>query len=1129
MSVTLSGNRPEFATNKPGDNPQRVADAISKMISNASEGRVAPTGVDIATAYFNVGGFVLMAEALEAAGPVRLLLGAEPVDYEVRSTITPLSVLGARRGNPRLRQALEDHAMALAEDRNLVGITREGDAAVQRLLSWLGEHDVQVRRLEKSFLHGKAFIVKDGGASVMAGSSNLTYAGLARNRELNLGVYQPSPVERTQEWFEEQWSEAVPYDLAGLYAARTELHQPWTVFLRMLYELYGDTFEQDTEFDNELGLTEFQSDGVHRAKRILAKRGGVIVADEVGLGKTFVAGELIREAAIDNRQKVLVVAPATLRDSTWRPFLRDKNINADVVSYEELASDVQNGRAGRAGAHVQALDSYALVVVDEAHNLRNASTQRADAFRVLLAGAVAKKLVLLTATPVNNSLQDLQTLVSYIDPADGAFADIGVPSVRNYIGSAMAMDPDELSGKHLFELLDAVAVRRTRRFIKTQYPNAKVGGVQITFPQAKVHRVDYDLDGVLPGFFDRLADALGARTDDEDLNSTGVTLKDPGTVLTMARYVPSRFILGRREQVEQYEVQNAGLLRSALLKRFESSAVAFGATVMKMIESQDQFLSALDKGQVLTGDALRAWAASDSDDVDQIIGSLSEDIADKSVDSASNYDAQALREAVEADRGLLHDLLIEVSSVSWKDDPKIDRLANEIGQIAAEAKVEGIGTNDTRDRRKVLVFTYFADTANYINEALSALAEHGDERLADYRGRIVLATGGDQRGRKDAIVGFAPRTAGTVEDEDKYDLAIATDVLSEGVNLQQAGNIINYDLPWNPMRLVQRHGRIDRIGSQHKRIHLRCFFPDDELEELLQLEGRLQLKLKQASAAFGVGEGVLPGIEAAERIMSETREEIERLRSEDASLFDDTGSAAASSEEYQRRLANALKSDEAARKVLGLPWGAGSVVARSGARSGFVLCAKIADHPRPEFRYVPMANGKLCLLDGEPEIVSELLTCLEQADPVQPGTPAHEAKAGLREDLYAAWEAARADIHADWMKRTDPATFEPSVPRVMRLAADLVRKHGSVLGDQQDKLVERLNQVANPRAEREIRAVLTTYREASPGKAVEALLESANALRLTPPKPIERLPQVSLEDVRLVTWMAIVGADPAGA
>ncbi|MFC4904081.1 helicase-related protein [Kocuria oceani] len=1120
MSVSLSVGRPEFATNKIGDLPQRVADAISQMIAYSSDGRVEPTSVDIATAYFNVGGFSLLADALEAAGPVRLLLGAEPADFEVRSTITPLSVRGARRGNPRLQQALEEHAHALAEDRNLVGVTREGDAAVERLLAWLDSHDVQVRRLEKAFLHGKAFIIKDGGPGVMVGSSNMTYAGLARNRELNLGVYQTTTVERTQGWFEEQWEEAVPYDLASLYAARTELHQPWTVFLRMLYELYGDTFEEDTEFDNELGLTEFQADGVHRAKRILAKRGGVIVADEVGLGKTFVAGELIREAVIENRQKVLVVGPATLRDSTWKPFLKEKNINADVVSYEELVGDIQNDRVGKVGAHVQALDSYALVVVDEAHNLRNPSTQRADAFRLLLSGVVAKKLVLLTATPVNNSLADLQNLVSYIDPSDGAFTDIGIPSVRKYIGKAMAMDPEELSGKHLFELLDAISVKRTRRFIKTQYPHEKINGVQMVFPQAKVHRVDYHLEAVLPGFFDRLARALGAHTDDEDLDATGVTLQEPGTVLTMARYVPSRFLLGH-EEVEQFEVQNAGLLRSALLKRFESSAAAFEATVRKMIGSHDYFLSALSQGKVLTGDALRAWAASDSDDIDDIVSSLDPDTSANNVDAASLYNIPALQGAIEADRALLEQMAQEVASVDWTDDPKIAQLADEIGRIAEEARQDGIGLENTRNRRKVLLFTYFTDTARYIEEALTALAEKGDPRLADYHERIVLATGGDRHGRQDAIVGFAPKTAGTADDEDKYDLAIATDVLSEGVNLQQAGHIINYDLPWNPMRLVQRHGRVDRIGSTHKAIHLRCFFPDDQLEELLQLEGRLKLKLHHASVAFGVGEGVLPGIEATERVIAETREEIQRLRDEEADIFNERTAAAASSEEFQRRLANAFKSAQTKKKVLDLPWGAGSVMDRPGTQEGFVFCAKIADHPRPEFRYVPIEDGKVRTVDGKPEVIGELLTSLEQADPRDPNTPAGDPSADLREKLYTTWEIAQADIYEDWTRRTDPAEFEPQVPKAMRDAAALVRKHGAVLGDEQDRLVERLNQVANPRAEKEIRGILAVQQNGNAQLAVRALQEKAKQLRLKVPKPVDPLPPVELNDIRLLTWVAI--------
>ena len=145
---------------------------------------------------------------------------------------------------------------------------------------------------------------------------------------------------------------------------------------------------------------------------------------------------------------------------------------------------------------------------------------------------------------------------------------------------------------------------------------------------------------------------------------------------------------------------------------------------------------------------------------------------------------------------------------------------------------------------------------------------------------------------------------------------------------------------------------------------------------------------------------------------------------------------------------------------------------RPGTQEGFVFCAKIADHPRPEFRYVPIEDGKVRTVDGKPEVIGELLTSLEQADPRDPNTPAGDPSADLREKLYTTWEIAQADIYEDWTRRTDPAEFEPQVPKAMRDAAALVRKHGAVLGDEQDRLVERLNQVANPRAEKEIRGIL---------------------------------------------------------
>jgi len=243
------------------------------------------------------------------------------------------------------------------------------------------------------------------------------------------------------------------------------------------------------------------------------------------------------------------------------------------------------------------------------------------------------------------------------------------------------------------------------------------------------------------------------------------------------------------------------------------------------------------------------------------------------------------------------------------------------------------------------------------------------------------------------------------------------------------------------MRLVQRHGRIDRIGSRHHHIHLRCFFPDRDLEALLRLEGRLQRKLKQAAAAFGRAE-VPPGVSEVDRVLSETREEIERLSREDASLFSDTGSASASCEEFQRRVAKALESQATRRSVLDLPWGGGSGLQREGADHGIVFCARVADHPRPAFRYVPLDDAlRTRTIDHHPDVAADLLTCLHQADPRRADVPA-DLPSDLRDAAFDSWAVAQRSIYQEWMRRTDPATFEPSVPKAMRDAADLVRRHG---------------------------------------------------------------------------------------
>ena len=1112
--------KPELATNRRG---QTVAGALSGYITHAATGFVGGAHLDIASAYFNVGGYSLLADSLDHMNGARLLLGAEPTPPESRPrALGDESARPERAARARLRRALEGHEQDLTTDRDLLGFSSETDTSVRRLVGWLQSGNVQVRRLEERFLHGKAFLVSDRSHGVVAGSSNFTRAGLTTNLELNLGNYSPHVVRQVQEWFEELWAEAVEYDLAALFEARFEPHSPQLIYLRMLWQLYGTDLqaEADDQGAPQIHLTSFQTDGLWRARRILNERNGVLVADEVGLGKTFLAGELIREASLDRRQRVLVITPATLRDGPWRAFQSEYNLPMELISYENLAADQRLNPDHARGTTLAAtnVNDYAMVVIDEAQNLRNPSTQRAEALRRLLAGSPPKKLVLLSATPVNNSLWDLYYLLSYFLRNDATFADVGIRSLRDHFATAMAQNPSDLTPEHLFDVLDAVAVRRTRSFVKRFYPNdtVRIGGREqpITFPTPRVRRVVYDLDAVLPGFFDRIALAL-----DPDAGP------DDPKALTLARYAPSQYRHDRA--LETYELQLAGLLRSGLLKRFESSPHAFSLTCGRMAASHDAFLSLLRNGQVATGDALADWIATDSDDVDEVDTYLDGHIG--LTDNAVQYDIDKLRSHAERDRDLLRSFAATARTVTRADDPTLAELAKQLAAIAAEAESTGLGAGDTRDRRKVLIFSYFADTVDWIVEFLEE-ASATDPRLAAYRDRIASLSGSTGSSNKDAVVwGFAPRTTDAPDglDEDRYDIVVTTDVLAEGVNLQQARHIINYDLPWNPMRLVQRHGRIDRIGSRHSEVFIRCIFPDTRLDDLLGLEERLHRKLTQAAASIGVGE-VLPEQIGSDISFTETREEIERIRREDAGLFERGGTARGilSGEEYRQELRRAMEQGYG-NQIETLPWGSGSGMATGSADGppGYLFCIQVGDWAQPLFRYVESGNGESEGGSGEatgPVVIAETLACLDRARPPD----GFDTPRVLDEDTYRgafdAWEIARTDIVKRWNFLADKANLEPKVPPALRRAAEILRAHPPA-GLTQDKTDQTIDAICAPYPERIIR----TFRAAmvgteDPAEQASNVLGVVRSLGLEPYTPPQPLPEITPDDAHLVCWLALV-------
>ena len=1113
-------SKPDFIDNRNGNTLAQALGAVLNVNADGGFGEVvaSPDQVRIATAYFSPAGFAQIADHLLPVPEVRLMLGAD-LAAGAPEERRPLGETPAKFERRRMQAGLHRLDDALHRERDHLPFTRASGAALRKLTTALRSGNMEVRRYEKAFLHAKAYIFTSADGAygkpegIIAGSSNLTGAGMIRNLELNLGRYERPIVEQARQWFDDLWNEAEPYDLAIVFEEAFRPRTPWEIFIRVLWQLYGDEVEEDAKVDQNLPLTSFQKHGVARALRLIRDTGGAIVADEVGLGKTFIAGEVL-QLYREKRQRALLICPAALRDTTWKKFLNRFQLFVECLSFEELANDVQLQDARRPDANQhklqRPLDEYQLIVVDEAHNNRNPDAPtRAAALRRLLFGA-RRDLLLLTATPVNNSLWDLYHLIRFFLRQDAHLADRGILSIRERFGRAMREDPSSLSPDVLYPIIDATTVKRTRQFVKKHYSGDTIVGPDgrpqtIVFPKPRAITVRYELDDLLPGLFDQLEDALDP---------------DSGGAITFARYMPDAYLVGGGDAEEEARGRAAvGLLRSGLLKRFESSAFAFNNTVEKMAREHDAFLDALDAGYVVTTAFMRELSGDDEAVFEDLL------TATEHQTDAVLYDTETLRAAVERDRDLLRALADEAAAITPDRDPKLKALANALVEIARQAEGEATDAIDETQRRKVLVFSFFEDTVKWIRDFLDVeLGRQPD--LAKYLGRMVAVSGSGalaEVSRQQAVQGFAPISmeAPAGQDADRYDLLISTDVLAEGVNLQQCRHIINFDMPWNPMRLVQRHGRIDRIGSPHQRVFMRTIFPADRLDQLLNLEQRILDKLAMAAASVGVA-APIEGAAHGSQVFTETRDEIEKLLEEDASLYErgGTASAAQSGEEYRQTLRKALEHDR--DRIVRLPWKVGSGMVK-GTRRGVFFCAVAGE--RTYLRFVA-ADEDWRVGTEDDAIAREMGTCLRLIE-CDSDTPTWYPE-GLQEQVYDFWEVAQKDIWLDWMRETDPANLQPKVRPLNHRVAEFIRANPP-LDMAEDRVTRALDILESPWPRREEVMLRDWFAsEVHKGTALSHfLIDQILDTGLEPVQPPPLLPPITPDDIELLCWMGIEPEDTA--
>ena len=1110
-SLLLDGtmSRPQVVDNREGNT---LATAINDYLQEL-DGRLAATpDLDVVTGYFNPRGYFSIQEGLEHVDQVRLLIGAQPDEEGTERWRRPGEPRDEEYNRKRIEQALKRLDENLERDRNLLGFSREVDENLQHLVDFLRSDRVEVRRHEEKFVHGKAYLFSDG-QGVVAGSSNFTGAGLNSNLELNIGKYDPHITDEIETWFEELWANSEPYDLAGLYKKRFEPYRPYLIYLRVLWERYGEELAEEEEENGGINLVNFQEDAVRRANRFLDRHGGVIVADEVGLGKTYIAGELLHQYVQENRQRALVVAPAYLRDGMWEQKPAEWGIQFETVSYAELRAESQLG--GDRNVLDLDVDEYQLVVIDEAHAFRNPGTQQSHALRTLLRGDPPKDVVMLTATPVNNSLWDLYYLLNYFIRNDAAFSNEGIRSLRERFKSAQSEDPSDLSPDMLFDVLDETTVRRTRRFIKNHYegavmPDGEGGSTPVTFPDQNPQRVDYTFSETLgDDYFRDVARGLAAGDHDK-------------AALTLARYRPSYYLEGEEDVSE---LSLVGLLRTGLLKRFESSSRAFANTLDRMIEQYRFALRLIEEGYFPDPDAIDEWTEMDSDEaIDEALGEVADG---RTPLSSADLDPDRLQADLKHDIEILEDWCSDARSIGRNDDQKLHALQETLHNIVARARedaeadeISDAGTERAfRKNRKLLLFSYYEDTVEWIYEYIEEAVEEDDE-LSCYEGRIAAVVGDGAKynvSREDAVHGFAPNSGDAPPDAtDEFDILIATDVLGQGVNLQEARTVINYDLPWNPMRVVQRNGRIDRVNSPHSEIYPITFFPEDRLDDLLELEHRVRQKLTQAARSIGVSGSVIPDMDTLDQNFVEKVEDIGAIQEEDSGFYEGGGGTAAaySGEEYRQELRKGLETRE--DRITDLPWAAGSGF--RGSNPGYFFCARVGDDIF--MRFLPHD------MDDSDDIVQDTLTCLKRIECTE-GTE-RELPDPMRDGLYEAWETARADIFRQWQEQTDPLNVQPDIRKLFRQVGQHLREHWPD-GMTQNELRETVEAVEAPwgrRYERELREIYED-KTLGPVERSRELVERVEDLGLQPFEAPDPLPPIEEDEVKLICWVVVAPEEQA--
>jgi len=795
---------------------------------------------DVLVGYFRASGFYQLYESLEPVEKVRILVGlsVDRDSYDILQYHEQLGMIdfeSHQRTKKQFQENLKTEIETSDENDNKL------EVGIRKFIEFLqqecnnSENDktnggngrkLEIRAYPSKNIHAKVYIGKfhpedrDYGF-VITGSSNFSESGFVANREFNVELRKTGDVKFAENQFNKLWAESVDIseDFIDTITTKTWLNDqitPHELYLKLIYEYLEEDINLEDQFDPFLPdgfmKLKYQSQAAIQAKKILDTYNGVFLADVVGLGKTFITALLLQQI----QGKTLVVCPPVLKDY-WKDSLFEFGIRSfEVESLGKLEHIIKKG-----------LDRYDYVVIDEAHRFRNENTQ---SYANLLDICRGKKVILVTATPLNNTVDDIfAQLKLFQAPKQSTIP--GVPNLEKFFTSLKTKlkkfdknDPEykniikEISSDIRNSILRYVMVRRTRKDVVT-YFKGDIVKQGLVFPDLdNPEKIVYEYEGELELTF----------------NETIKMLQE----FTYARYTPLLFYIGNK-QLSEFEKQQqrnvGGFMKGILVKRLESSFHAFRQSIDRFILSYENFINMYNSGTVYISKKVDVYDLLKNDDIEKLDALVDEDKANK-------YDSKDFKKSfvskLEFDLQILHSIKKLWQKVD--SDPKLEKFIIELKKSKALKK------------SKLVIFTESKETGDYIYEAL----------LDEYPNQVMFysSKGGRHTDKKllsnhnvsrDIIQSNYDPNRKQKEQVDDLKILIATDVLAEGINLHRSNVIVNYDLPWNPTRVLQRAGRVNRLGSKFDKVHIFNFFPTTQSDEHLGLETNITNKIQMFHDILG--------------------------------------------------------------------------------------------------------------------------------------------------------------------------------------------------------------------------------------------------------------------------------------